>query len=619
MSSTFFGLNIGQTGLYAYQSALDTTAHNITNTETEGYTRQVIKMQASKALRVNSTYGMAGTGVTVLGVTQLRDEYYDLKYWKNNTMFGEYDSKAYYMNEIENYFNEVSVDGFTTTYNSMYDSIQELTKNPSSETVRTQVINYADSLTTYFKTVSESLKKTQAECNFEIKNQVDQINSTAQQIAALTKQINTLEVNGGTANDLRDQRALLVDELSQIASVSVKEERVGAAGVGVTSYVVRLDNQTLVDGGNANSLVAVPRKEKVNQNDIDGLYDVTWANGQNLNLGSASLGGSLQALYEVRDGNNNNNLKGMAFAEAGDRYVTLTAANINNVEELNIPETGSITVGNHQYAYKGFEVSKDGADGSFIYTFELEDTVITDADEVSAGIGTSIDYKGIPYYMEQLNEFVRTYARAFNEIHRSGKDLSNKAGGDFFTATDKINGREYTFGPLKDSDDYPYYDFDTFNSRTGEYYEEIPENEPLYGSYYFLTADNFMVSSALTDDPARLAAASDVVNGVENNDIAEQLLALKENKDLFKQGAPGGFFQTMVAEVGIDSKKAAKFSENQQNILKSIENQRLSVSGVDIDEESMNLVKYQNAYNLSAQVITVMDEIYDRLINYMGV
>jgi flagellar hook-associated protein 1 FlgK len=218
MGSTFFGLNIGQTGLYAYQAALDTTAHNITNTETEGYTRKVMTQTAGKALQVNSSYGMAGTGVNVTGVTQMREQYYDMKYWKNNKLYGEYSVKSHYMTEVENYFNDVSVDGFTSSFNSMYSSLQELLKNPSSDTVRTQLINYAESLTEYFNSVSTNLKSIQEECNFEIRNQVDQVNSKSQQIAALTKQINTLEVSGGTANDLRDQRALLVDELSEMCA-----------------------------------------------------------------------------------------------------------------------------------------------------------------------------------------------------------------------------------------------------------------------------------------------------------------------------------------------------------------------------------------------------------------
>lgn len=616
--STFFGLNIGQTGLYAYQSALDTTAHNIANTETKGYTRQVMGQKAGKALKMNSTYGMAGTGVSVSGTAQLRDEYYDVKFRKNNLMFGEYSSKSHYMNEIENYFNEVSVEGFTEVFNSMYDNLQELQKNPSSDTVRTQAINYAKSLTEYFNSLSESMTSIQEECNFEIRNKVDQINSTAQQISALTKQINTLEIGGGVANDLRDQRALLVDELSEIANISVSEKTVGA-GVGVTSYVIKINNQTLVDGGQYNTFHVIPRSAKQNLNDAEGLYDVTWANGQIFDIGSASLGGSLQALYEVRDGNNTDHFSGNINASAGDTVVTVTDTTVNAEEKLNIPETGKLTIGNREYNYTGFEVTKDPVTGAFTYVFELEDPLVVDALDVEASVGKSIDYKGIPYYMEKMNEFVRTFAREFNEIHRTGKDMRGDPGIDFFTAVHKVNGRDYTFGPLADSDDFPFYDFNVFNSQTGGYYEDVPEDQPLYGSYYFMTADNFTVSGGLLNDPKTLAAATDVVNGVENNDVIDALVALKTDKMMFKQGTPGGFMQTLVSDIGIDTSKASNFSESQENMLSTISNQRLSVSGVDIDEEAMNLVRFQNAYNLSAKVISVMNEIYERLITYMGV
>ena len=616
MSSTFFGLNIGKTGLYAYQSALDTTSHNISNAETEGYTRQVMGQKAGKAIKMNSTYGMAGTGVTVTGVEQQRDEYYDLKYWKNNTIYGEYSGKLYFMQEVENYFNEVSVDGFTTTFNSMYDSLQELSKNPSSLTVRTQVVNYANSLTDYFNSMSNNMQSVQEECNFEIRNKVEQINSAAQQIAALTKQINTLEVTGGKANDLRDQRALLVDKLSEVANISVTEKTIGE-GLGVTSYVVRLNGSTLVDGMNYNTLQVIPREQRANQSDIDGLYDIAWSNGQMFDMRSASLGGTLQALLEVRDGNNQFCLQGTADAQAGDNYIVMMDTNINSVEKLNIPETGTITIKNRSYEYTGFEVTQDADTGNYIYTFELESEVTADAIGEAAGVGESIDYKGIPYYMEQLNEFVRTFAKAFNEIHRTGKDLNGNSGTDFFTGIDKVNGREYTFGPLEDSSDYEYYDFTTFNSATGGYYEEVPENQPLYASYYKLTAGNFTVNADMIADSGLLAAASDITGGVEENDIVDKLIAMKDDKLLFKQGAPDGFFQTLVAEIGIDTVKAATFSDSQQDILATITNQRLSVSGVDMDEEAMNLVRYQNAYNLSAKVISVMDEIYDKLINGM--
>lgn len=591
MPSTFFGLNIGKSGLYTYQAALNTTTHNISNTETKGYSRQVLNQQAGVPIKVNNTYGMVGSGVDVISITQERNAYYDLKYWKNNTMYGEYAAKEHYMNEIENYFNEVNLKGFTTSFNTFHDILQELSKNPSSESVRKQVTNYAKNLTEYFNSLSTSMKQIQENCNFEIKNKVDQINSLAKQIASITKQINTLEVNGGIANDLRDQRALLVDELSEIANISVTEQKVGD-GIGITSYVVKLDHQTLVDTSDFKTLKVVPREkdEKANQNDVEGLYDIEWEDGQRLNIRSEGLGGYLQSLFEVRDGNNLENLQGKANGTVGNTTVTLTGTNIDDVEKLNLPEEGIITIGNHEYKYSSFDFTVD-ANGKYEYTFTLDTPLVSNVNNEYAHIGDSINYKGIPYYMGQLNEFIRTYSKAFNDIHRGGRDLNDKPGIDFFNGRDKVTGDNFDF------------------------------SDPAVGfkNYYKVTAANFTVTDAIYSDPSKVVTATQITDGVEENDIVEKLIALKEDKSLFKQGKPAAFLQTLVAEIGIDSDKAKTFTTSQKNIRDMITNQRLSVSGVDMDEEAMNLIRYQNAYNLSAKAISVMDQIYNKLINEMAV
>jgi len=209
----------------------------------------------------------------------------------------------------------------------------------------------------------------------------------------------------------------------------------------------------------------------------------------------------------------------------------------------------------------------------------------------STRIGDSVNYKGIPYYMGKLNEFVRTYSRAYNDIHRSGRDANDDPGLDFFNGYDKVTGDNFDF------------------------------SDPAVGfkEYYKVTAANFTVTKEVYTDPSKVVTATEITNGVEENDIVEKLIALKENKSLFKQGAPAAFLQTLVAEIGIDTDKATTFAASQTNILSMITNQRLSVSGVDMDEEGMNLIRYQFAYNLSAKAISVMDEIYNKLINEMAV
>lgn len=612
MPSTFFGLSIGRTGLYASQAGLTTTAHNIANTETEGYTRQVVNQQANKALRVNSSYGMAGTGVGVTGIVQARDEYYDMKYRTNSTISGTYSTKAYYMTEIENYFNEIKLEGFTTTYDKMYDSIQELSKNPSDISVRTQVTNLSQGLCDYFNSLSTSLKSIQENCNTELYTQVGRVNSLAQQISVLSKQINTFEVGGGTANDLRDQRELLVDELSNYAEVSVSETVIGN-GVGVNSYVVKINQQVLVDNYSANSLVCVPREEKINQSDVDGLYDIQWANGQTFNTGITGTSGNLQAIIDIRDGNNNEAFTGKVTAETGDLTISVTASNINDVEKMTMSSSGVITIGSRKYAYDGFAVSLDEDTGEYVYEFSLKDAIVTSVDDANVRIGKNIDYKGIPYYMSQMNQFVRTYAKAFNEISKSGQDLYGNTGLDFFNAVDPVTGENYVF-ETSETDKQDGY---LFTTKTGNYM--VDGEDANYGSYYFMTIDNIGVTKDIIKDPNKLVTATDITNGVESADLVSKYLELKDDTTLFRQGTATQYLNALIGELGIDSAKASNFATNQENILKSVQNQRLSVSGVDSEEEAMNLIRYKSAYEFSSKIISTLNEIYNKLINETGV
>jgi len=626
MPNTFFGLNIGKAGLYTASNAMNTTAHNIANTETKGYCRQISVQKASKALHIGNATGMIGTGVDLVGVEQVRDEYYDVKYRSNNTLYGEYNAKQYYMEEIENYYNEIQLEGFTTTFDDMFESIQELQKNPSSLEVRAQMTNYASSICEYFNYISTSLGNIQREINYEIGNQVSKINSLGTQIAQLTKQINTLEVLGGMASDLRDQRNVLVDELSEIVDVEIQELPVGNR-VGVSTYFVRINGQLLVDTYNANELECVPRRDKVNMDDQTGLYDVVWKqNRQEFNASTSSETGSLAALYAVMEGNENMAFKGMADAKVGDTTITLTSdfSYVNDVNRLNIPQSGMITIGNREYGYSGFRVSLND-EGKYEYEFALETAIRQNTDDIvpstenltgyqyNAVIGKDIDYKGIPYYMAQMNEFVRTFSKAYNDICKQGVDMNGEAGMDFFNSTDPVSGENFVF-----TEEWPYGEEGVlFDSKSGPYDEadEIIN----YGSYYFMTAGRMCVTDKVRNDSYKVVTASNITDGVEQTDLVKRLMALKDDKMMFRQGTPDAYLQSLVSEVGIDSRKAAQFSQNQQDILTSVTNQRLSVSGVDQDEEAMNLVRFQSAYNLSSKIISVMDQMYDKLINYLGV
>lgn len=613
MASTFFGLNIGLSGLYAYQASINTTAHNISNAETTGYSRQKVVTSAGEAMRVYSSYGMAGTGVNIADIIQQRNAYYDVKYRNSAALYGEYSTKNDYMLQVQNYFNEVDEGGFTDSYNSLFSALKTLFDDPSSMDIRTTVANNADSLSEYMNYMYTSMQTIQEDANFQIKNLIDRVNSLGEQIATVTKQINALEVTGVTANDLRDSRENLVDELSKIANVTTEEKvmKKDPMDPGTVVYEVRINGQLLVDTGSSKQLKVVPRTEKINATDIDGLYDVTWADGQEFSLSNANLKGELSALFAVRDGNNAENLGGKVTTTTtgGVTTLTMTKTNCDDITKLNIPTEGNITIAGKDYKYKGFTVDVQ-ADGTYQYNFKLDEplaTDIKDTDNVRGEIGETVNYKGIPYYMGKLNEFSRTFASVFNKMHNQGEDLDGNKGLDYFNYTDKKGAADLL------------ENFTSFSSDGTATYKAADGTVTTGESYYNLTAFNMTITAEIMSDPRKFAAASDITQGVENKDNLKELLKIESDKSLFKAGTPAQFYSTLVAEIGVDASKYETFTKSQESIMKSITNQRLSESGVDVDEEAMNLVKFKNAYNLSAKVIQTMNEIYDKLINGTGV
>lgn len=164
MPSTFYGLTIAGSGLNSFQTAVNTTANNIANVQTEGYTRQVANRKQAESLRVYARYGTTGSGVTTTSITQIRDAYYDVKYWENNSSLGLYEKKLYYMNQIEEYFkDDDSSKGFTTILNSMFNNLESLAGAPGDLDRRKTFISSCQDFATYFNSVSIGLNQIQTD------------------------------------------------------------------------------------------------------------------------------------------------------------------------------------------------------------------------------------------------------------------------------------------------------------------------------------------------------------------------------------------------------------------------------------------------------------------------
>lgn len=632
MPSTFLGLNTSYTGLVAANAGLNITANNISNIETEGYSRQVVNQEAADAIRTYQSYGCVGSGVNTLGAERVRDLYYDEKFWNNNSKLGEFDKKQYYAAIIETYLNDTrgsnAVKGFTTIFNEYTNSLQALSTNTGDSSYASQFIGKAENLCEYFRLLYNNFQKMQTDVNDEIKISVGEINSLAKEIASLNKQINVAERDGRTtANELRDKRDLMIDQLSSVIDVSVDEQVITDESnsenpIGGTNFVVKIaGGQTLVDGYSYRELECVPRKDyqKVNQNDALGLYDVQWTDtSEDLGIHGLSTQGELKGLFEMRDGNNGEAFNGKIIEIDYTKQtvkIQVTDDYLKDMSKITMPLTdGQITLGCDKFVYDSWEMEKDN-NGNCYYTFQLstenhknptqiDATMAIKLKDQSAKVGEKVDYQGIPYYMEQMNEWVRDYAYNFNKLYGTAdaRDYNEieRTGAEFFTGVNTVTGEEYKLN-IKPDDK-------TYNSKTNE-------------GYFNITAGNIRVKKSVEKDPSTMVTHTVDQGGVSKYDVLTELkdLATNEEKMSFRGCKAEDFLVCLMGDAALNAQSANSFQGIYQDIADTIQNNRISISGVDADEEAANLIQFQNAYNLSSKMISVLCEVYDKLIQETGV
>ena len=612
MPSQFFGLSIASSGIRAANAALNTTANNIANTHTDGYSRQQVTQEAADALRLFTTYGCAGAGVDTVAIERVRDEFYDLRFRNNNSTLGEYDIKKYYTQSIEDYLDDDGDTGFEAIFDEFMRALQDVKNNPSLRDYKAAFIASTQKLAEYFNTTAGNLQALQKDVNEEIKLRVERINSITSEIATMNKQINVVEMTGTRANQLRDKRDLLLDELSEIVDIKTEEYPITdpydpERETGGTRFIVSIaGNQPIVDGGDYHKLECRSRadNEKVNQTDADGLYDIYWDNGNDFNLNNASMGGSLKGLVAMRDGNNNKAFQGIVQAVTKGQFgteVTVKASRdfLSDMNKCNLSDTGgSVVIGNTLYYYQSWEYNENDGTFKFIMDDAKCDSMVT-AGKIGreVEIGVDINYQGIPYYLSQMNEFVRSFAAKVNEIFTSGYDKNDNLGAMFFTARKPVAGNsildsQYEMGDFQDAD-----------------------------GYYEMTAFNIEINDKLVADPDLLGTKSVSNNGVEENGKLEELVETLRDKTKFsfRNATVEEFLQTILSDVALNSRNAKDFYDTYYGIAVTIENQRMSISSVDEDEEAVNMVKFQNSFTLSSKMVQTLTEIYDRLILETGV
>ncbi len=527
MRSTFYGLEIARSGMNAQQIGLDVTSHNIANANTPGFTRQqpimrtIAPVSASLSKFVsNNTGQMAGMGAAIQQIRQIRDSFLDSQYRKENKRLGEWQIKQQSLSLVEAIFNEPSETGINSVLNEFFNALQAMSLNPEDPTTRATVQQKAFALTEYIREVYIKLEELQRQLDDNIISYVQEINSYAKEISELNKLIFKYEASGQRANDLRDQRELLLDKLSEIVDVTSYEDADGRfrVDIGGQMLVNHFDVKTLDVKVRSGSLTGNPPKN--NYTDIDGLHEVVWSEtGDALNIN----GGILKGLMDMRDG-------------IGAKEDPITDAEGNIIQPPNKNTTF-----------------------------------------------------GIPYYMQQWNAFAKNFMIKFNAIHREGYNLYGETGIDFF------------------SDGSDQFDPQNVNHPAAKF---ITLSKELQDDW------NNIAAIYLDEDDGGIGPG----DAEGNNKNLLRLIALRHDTDFMggNSGTMDNYIKSLISTLGVSSRQAQHMMENQQFLTAEISRRRMSVSGVSLDEEMANMVKFQHAYNASARVFTAMDQILDTLINRLG-
>jgi len=286
MAGLFSGLEIGKKALATHQLWLNTIGHNVANVNTPGYTRQ--RVTITTTLPEPHRVGQVGSGVQAVDIRNVRDLFLNQQYRLENKNLGQWQAMEKTMTQIEAMFNEPNDDSLNDLMNEFWNSWDDLTQfgQTESASARIALIEKANLMTSGFHRLYSGLKDLQYSVNKDIEMMVEDVNSIAFEIAELNKKISREEVGGNNANDLRDRRDYLIDELSQFVDVNTLELKNGAT-------MVQIGSMILVDEQRSISISTEPTT-------VNGVRvsELRWEKSDKV---VTSLNGQLKGLVETRD------------------------------------------------------------------------------------------------------------------------------------------------------------------------------------------------------------------------------------------------------------------------------------------------------------------------------
>lgn len=622
MANAFAGIELGKRSIMAHTQQIQTAGHNISNADTEGYTRQRVQVKTFDPLyrpdlTRAETPGQIGQGTTIESISRLRDEMLDKRIVAQTNQETYWETREQYYSMIEQIYNEPADISVRGNMDKFWQSWQELSVYPDSKAARQAVVTRGETLAESISQRYTSLSGIGTLINGDIEATVKHINDYAKQIADINGEIVRSKAMGDNPNDLLDRRDVLVEKLAKLANVSSDTRD-------SDEFNVHINGQVLVQGSVARSFDLVPNT------DNNGYDTVVW---KDTGLTADVAGGKLGALVELRDVDIRNqvqslNTMALNFADLVND-VHRAGVGANNVSGLDFfVQHPFVTDVKGNYDRNG-----DGTvDSSYVFrlsgTNELNPQDKVGLDGVMTLSGKTGNFT-VPYYANDTIEAViarindsqgevKAYLDRDNHLVLKATTAQAMENPDFVIRHVEDSGMFLAgySGILNGSGAEGAYDFnraDAVDSISGSY-AVAPVLNP---------AEYIAVNDAVKNDVNSVAAAFPNPQGravIGDGRAAVEIAAIRNSPVMI--GASRTFddyFAESVTNAGLKGEQAENMLLSQNAIMNDLRDLRDSISGVNIDEELAEIMKFQHGYNAAAKYVTVIDSMLDTIINRLGV
>lgn len=680
MSVGFASLDIVRSGLYVSERALDVTGHNLANVNTPGYVRQQAVICDAR-YQQDPKYQL-GLGADIQQIRQIRHSFMDNIYRQESQGLGYWETRQKTFSDIESIMGEPLSEGLQSVMNNYWDSWQELSKQPESLTTRALVSQRGEAMVQYINNLGSQLDAMQKDLDSELKVRIDEINNITGSIARLNVKILSVEATGDSANDLRDQRNLYIDRISKLVDCEVNEMQDGQIDITIGGYylVDKGVNERLTTVENKKgSLFSAPALEKtgtiipVKNGILKGLMEsrgeVAGAIGSFENgcpndkvdlifaFNTNDTDAQRDNLYDnidsiVKEYTNKGigvRLGYVTFDDTGMTSPTTFEAVSLNSKGVYVPDITSFKANINAIAFSG-----TGTAGVGVAALKDAENAAKTADALSDWRNTSkqiilfsdsgMDTTGLTELSNQFkNDRVRTTVFS-DSTNRSSLSILAELSGDRFVASDtstsadivsdisesvrnSINGNIITSNNIiPDLKNRLNLLINTLAREVNSMHKSGITLDGTEGSdffvpinpYYPIQMGNIMLNPKLSN-LNNIVSSSNGSDG--DNTIAQNIADLRHNAILGRTASiqnMDDFYRSIVGEVGNGGWEANGAATGQTNLVNSADNFRQSIMNVSMDEEMTNMMKYQFAYNAAARVLNVFDEMFDSIVNRLG-